>query len=510
MALASLLDAGADLDEVTAGLSTLALRGWSIKAERTTRGGLAATRLLVQVDPKEDVVERTWATIRGLLESATGLPERARRRAQEVFGGLAVAEGSVHGVSPEEVHFHEVGGLDALIDVIGTCLALESLDVSSVFASPVALGTGTVRGAHGLLPNPAPAVVELLAGVPVHGTSQTVELTTPTGAALLAGLVTSFGPLPPMKVTAAGYGAGAAELAGAPNVLQVVVGEEAAPAGALAGHAQDLLVLEANVDDVTGEVLAHTVEVLMAAGALDAWLVPALAKKGRPAHVVSVLAEPEKVAVLARALTRETGTLGFRQHQVARYALAREEIEVEVDGQAVHVKIGPHRFKAEYEDCAEPGAGVGTVLVLSLEAVRTDFHMHRLAVDLDLDLFTGQGIAGHLVLAEPQRARFPGEGVGQHGDLLGLSQDADHMGGPSLFRQRGDQPGVESTGSHQDLDRVGQHLPGHVVHVGLEHQEVLSVAGQCASRRRFLPHDDLKDVRGTRKLGSSPAGTRRR
>jgi uncharacterized protein (TIGR00299 family) protein len=374
MALASLLDAGADLDEVTAGLRTLALRGWSIKTERTTRGGLAATRLLVEVDPKQDVVERTWATIRGLLESATGLPERARRRAQEVFGGLAVAEGSVHGVSPEKVHFHEVGGLDALIDVIGTCLALESLDVSSVFASPVALGTGTVRGAHGLLPNPAPAVIELLAGVPVHGTSQTRELTTPTGAALLAGLVTSFGPLPPMKVTAAGYGAGAAELAGAPNVLQVVVGEEAAPGGAVTGHAQDLLLLEANVDDVTGEVLAHTVEVLMAAGALDAWLVPVLAKKGRPAHVVSVLAEPEKVAGLARALTRETGTLGFRQHQVTRYALAREEIEVKVDGEAVHVKIGPHRFKAEYEDCARAaprlGLPVGEVARMAEEAAR--------------------------------------------------------------------------------------------------------------------------------------------
>jgi len=185
MALASLLDAGADLDEVTAGLSTLALRGWSIKAERTTRGGLAATRLLVQVDPKEDVVERTWATIRGLLESATGLPERARRRAQEVFGGLAVAEGSVHGVSPEEVHFHEVGGLDALIDVIGTCLALESLDVSSVFASPVALVRAPCAGARATA-QPGAGRVELLAGVPVHGTSQTVELTTPTGAALLA------------------------------------------------------------------------------------------------------------------------------------------------------------------------------------------------------------------------------------------------------------------------------------------------------------------------------------
>jgi hypothetical protein len=374
MALASLLDAGADLDEVTAGLRALPVRGWHIEAEKTTRGGLAATRLLIDVDPGEDVVDRTWATIRGLLESATGLPERARRRAQKVFSGLAVAEGAVHGVGPEEVHFHEVGGLDALIDVIGTCLALESLDVASVCASPVALGTGTVRGAHGVLPNPAPAVVQLLTGALVHGTDHTVELTTPTGAALLAGLSASFGPMPPVRVTGGGFGAGAQELPGAPNVLQVVLGEQTAPSEAVAGHAQDLLVLEANVDDVTGEVLAHTVEVLIGAGALDAWLVPVLAKKGRPAHVVSVLAEPERMAGLARALTRETGTLGFREHHVSRYALAREEVEVEVDGQPVHVKVGPHRFKAEYDDCARAapllGLPVGEVARQAEEAAR--------------------------------------------------------------------------------------------------------------------------------------------
>jgi uncharacterized protein (DUF111 family) len=152
------------------------------------------------------------------------------------------------------------------------------------------------------------------------------------------------------------------------------LGEETAPGGALTGHAQELVVLEANVDDVTGEVLAHTVEVLMGAGALDAWLVPVLAKKGRPAHVVSVLAEPEKAAALARALTRETGTLGFRQHKVARYALAREEMEVHVDGQVVHVKIGPHRFKAEYDDCAcaapRLGLPVGEVARRAEEAAR--------------------------------------------------------------------------------------------------------------------------------------------
>lgn len=359
MALASLLDAGADLDEVLAGLGALPVRGWHVEAEKTTRSGIAATRLMVEVDPKEDVVDRTWATIRGALESAPGLPERARRRAQKVFACLAAAEGAVHAMSPEEVHFHEVGGIDALIDVVGTCLGLETLDVAAVYASPVALGAGTVRGAHGVLPNPAPAVVRLLTGAPVHGTGQTVELTTPTGAALLAGLDASFGPLPLMKVTAAGYGAGARELPSGPNVLQVVLGEEEVPGVGGAGYDQDLVVLEANVDDVTGEVLAHTVEALLGGGALDAWLVPVLAKKGRPGHVVSVLAEPERLAALARILARETGTLGFRQHHVSRHALARDEVEVEVEGQVVRVKLGPHRSKAEYDDCVRAASQLG-------------------------------------------------------------------------------------------------------------------------------------------------------
>ena len=359
MAVRSLLDAGADLEEVVAGLAMLSVPGWHIEAGKTTRSGLAATRLIVEVDPEHDVVDRTWGTIRGTIEAAAGLPERARRRAQRVFACLASAESAVHGISAEEVHFHEVGGLDALVDVVGTCLALESLDVALVCASPVAVGTGTVRGTHGVLPNPAPAVVQLLAGAPVHGTGQTVELTTPTGAALLAGLAASFGPLPLMKVTASGYGAGARDLPGTPNVLQVVVGDEGAVGDGMAGHNQDLVVLEANVDDVTGEVLAHTVEALMVAGALDAWLVPVLAKKGRPGHVVSALAEPGALAGLARVLARETGTLGFRQHHVARWAMARQELEVEVGGHPVRVKVGPHRFKAEYDDCARAAARLG-------------------------------------------------------------------------------------------------------------------------------------------------------
>jgi hypothetical protein len=356
MALASLLDAGANVDEVLAGLEKLPVTGWHVEVMKTSRAGLVATQLRVDVDAGADLTERTWGTVRRVIDEADGLPERARERAQGVFARLASVEGRLHGLPPEEVHFHEVGSLDAIVDVVGTCLALESLDVASVCSSPVALGTGTVRAAHGLLPNPAPAVVELLVGAPIRGADQEEELTTPTGAALLAALAGSFGPLPAMKLRASGYGAGSRDIEGRPNVLQVLIGdlETAAPEGTVS-H-QDLVVLEANVDDVTGEVLAHTVAALMHAGALDAWLVPVVAKKGRPAHVVSVLAEPGLAAKLASLLARETGTLGFREHHVSRSAFARQMLEVDVGGERVRVKAGPYNLKAEHDDCVRAAA----------------------------------------------------------------------------------------------------------------------------------------------------------
>jgi hypothetical protein len=372
MAFASLLDAGADLDEVLAGLAELPARGWLVDVTKTERCGLVATQLQVHVPAGEDEVERTWATVRGMLDEARGLPERARQRAQKAFARLAAAEGRVHGLPPEEVHFHEVGGLDAIVDVVGTCLALESLGIDSVRCSPVALGAGTVRAAHGLLPNPAPAVLELLAGVPVTGSDQDAELTTPTGAALATALSESFGPLPAMKLTTAGYGAGSRNLEGLPNVLQVVVGELATAPETGSGRGtttldelqfeglhQQLVVLEANVDDVTGELLAHTLASLVEAGALDAWIVPLIGKKGRPAHLVTALADPALGVKLARILASETGTLGLREHLVDRWAFPRRVFEVEVDGQPVRVKTGPYRFKAEHDDCVRAASHLG-------------------------------------------------------------------------------------------------------------------------------------------------------
>ncbi len=340
------------------GLNELGLEGWSTEVTKTVRGPLAATRVEVRIDPSEAGTERTWATVLRILDQAGSLPERAVQRARRVFAALAEAEGRLHGLPPEEVHFHEVGGVDAIIDIVGTCLALESLDIGTIKSSPVTIGTGTLRSAHGLLPNPAPAVVALLEGVPVQGSDETAELTTPTGAALVATLSGSFGPIPSMKVKSWGYGAGSRDLANRPNVLQVVVGELEEPEDGLASW-QELVLVETNVDDVTGETLGYTLARLLQAGALDAWAAPVVGKKGRPGHLLSALANPCVVPQLVEVIVTETGVLGWRQQMVQRAALTRRALEVEVGGQKVRVKAGPYRLKAEHDDCVSAASRLG-------------------------------------------------------------------------------------------------------------------------------------------------------
>ncbi|HVL91998.1 MAG TPA: nickel pincer cofactor biosynthesis protein LarC [Acidimicrobiales bacterium] len=357
MALGSLLDAGADLDEVLAILRCLPVEGWSVEPRAVLRGGIAATK--VEVRAEETAVVRTHSHISAMVVAA-GLPPRVEARSLAVFAALAEAEGRLHHKDPSLVHFHEVGGIDAIVDVVGTCAALEVLGVDTVLASPVATGTGMVRAAHGLLPNPAPAVVDLLRGAPVYGREVGVELTTPTGAALLAALATGFGPLPAMTVRATGFGAGSRDLDGLPNVTQVVLGTAAGAAPRL--PSQPVQLLEVNVDDATGEVLAHAVTALLAAGAHDAWVTPIVMKKGRPAHTVSALADPALAAQVARVLTAETGSLGIRGAVLERWPVARTESEVEVAGLAVRVKVSPGRVKVEHDDAAAAAAQTGLPL----------------------------------------------------------------------------------------------------------------------------------------------------
>jgi uncharacterized protein (TIGR00299 family) protein len=356
MALGSLLDAGADLREVMAILRRLPLGGWDLHTEPVLRAGIAATRAVVEVS--DDVVVRTYAHIVGLVEEAR-LPARVARRSLDTFAALAEVEGHLHRRPPGQVHFHEVGSHDAIVDVVGTAAALEVLGIDEVASSPVATGMGTVKSAHGFLPNPAPAVVRLLRGVPTWGRDLPVELTTPTGAALLAATAGSFGPLPPMRVDATGFGAGARDLDGLPNCTQVVVGAALAESP---GPGQPVVLLEANLDDATGEVLAHAVESLLGAGAHDAWITPILMKKGRPGHTVSVLVDPALAPTVRNVLEAETGSLGARGTVLERWPAARVMDAVDVDGAPVRVKVSPGRVKAEQRDAARVAAASGLPL----------------------------------------------------------------------------------------------------------------------------------------------------
>ncbi|MBV8159487.1 MAG: LarC family nickel insertion protein, partial [Acidimicrobiia bacterium] len=265
MALGCLVDAGAELDEVRTLLQRLPVGGWGLEAEPVLRAGVAATRIHVLAE--EDGVVRTYAHISGIVDEAR-LPDRVRARAQAVFAAMAEVEGRLHRRPPGQVHFHELGGVDAIVDVVGTCAGLDLLGVDEVWASPVATGTGMVRTAHGMLPNPAPAVVSLLRGAPTYGRDVSVELVTPTGAAVLAALAVGYGPLPPMTIAATGFGAGSRDLDGLPNVTQVVVGE-ATGEGLVPGRddGQPVVLLEVNVDDATCETIAHAVAALLEAGA---------------------------------------------------------------------------------------------------------------------------------------------------------------------------------------------------------------------------------------------------
>ena len=372
MALGALLDAGADLGYVVAQLQTLGLDGWQLDTERVRRNELAATRAIV--DAPEGHHHRRWHDIRALLTAAP-LAARVRQRALAVFGALAEAEGQVHGMAAEEVHFHEVGALDAIVDIVGVCAALESLAVDSVRCGPVAVGKGTINAAHGVLPNPPPAVVNLLAGRPIVGVDIDIdiELTTPTGAAIVAALAEHFGPAPAMTLASAGFGAGTRDLPGRPNVTGVLIGAEigaaadqtapqlgAAMAALEGADATEALVeLAANLDDVSGEVLGHALDELLAAGALDAWAAPIVMKKGRPAHTLMALCRPDDVTRLADLIARLTGTLGLRARSVVRTALQRLTSTVHVSGHAVSVKHGPHHSKPEWSDVVAAAEALG-------------------------------------------------------------------------------------------------------------------------------------------------------
>ena len=358
MLLGALVGAGADLAVVQAAVDSLGVEPVRLSAAAVTRGGLAATKVDVAAPPTD--VRRTWPAIRELL-SAAALPEPVRDPALDVFERLARAEAAAHGTSPDEVHFHEIGALDSLADIVGTCAALHHLGITDVHASAVALGSGTVETEHGTLPVPPPAVLAVLAeaDAPVTGGNISGEACTPTGAALLASVVSRWGDLPPMRVRATGTGAGGRDPIGRSNVLRVVVGEPAAEE-----QAAEVLLLEANVDDLDPRLWPGVLAALLAAGASDAWLTPILMKKGRPAHTLSVLTNTETAEDVRRVMFRESSTIGLREHPVTKHALDREVRTVEVEGVPIRVKLARLggdvvNTSPEYDDVAAAAEKLG-------------------------------------------------------------------------------------------------------------------------------------------------------
>jgi uncharacterized protein (TIGR00299 family) protein len=361
MLLGALVDAGADASVVEGAIAGLGVAGWTLTFARTQRGGIAATHAVVEAEDGAHP-HRPLSEIRRLLDDAD-LTARVHDRARRVFDTLAAVEAEIHGVPADEVVFHEVGAIDAIVDVVGVCAALDALGVDRVISSPIAVGHGTVRTSHGDLPNPPPAVARLLAtrDVPIVGVDTTMEISTPTGVALLVALADCFGALPAVAVESAGWGAGTADPAGRPNVVQVLIGTPAAAATA-PRPGRTAVVLEVNVDDVTGEVLAHTVAALLAAGAHDAWAAPIVMKKGRPAHTVAALVDPADVDRLATVLVAETGSLGLRATTVERWPQRRAEATIDVGGHPIRVKVAGGRAKPEHDDAVAAARALGRPL----------------------------------------------------------------------------------------------------------------------------------------------------
>ncbi len=369
MTLAALFSLGVDEAVVREALDCLDVEGLSLAVSPVSRGQLAALHVQGPTEP-DDVPARTWRDIRGLLEAAT-LPPDVARRALAIFERLARAEAGVHGTDIEHVHFHEVGGLDAICDIVGVAAAITHLAPTSISATPLPLGGGTVKTRHGLLPVPAPATVALLEGVPVMGGSAADgELVTPTGAALMAELCDEFGAPPPMRLQGQGYGAGTREIPGRANVLRVLAGERLAP---MTRWVEGF----ANIDDMSPEWGAYTVERLLAEGARDAWQEPIYMKKGRAGVKLGFLCRRQDVDRLSGVLLAESTTIGVRFHAVERVESSRQRLEQETPYGTVKVKVsvdpGMHRNVApEFEDCrrraAEHGVPLKDVYLAALTA----------------------------------------------------------------------------------------------------------------------------------------------
>jgi uncharacterized protein (TIGR00299 family) protein len=377
MLLGALIDAGADEAAMSAAIASVAPEHIALSTERVQRGGIGALRAHVEV-----AVSDTPRGLSGVLSliSAADLDPEVSRHASAVFSRLGEVEAEVHGVSPDQVHFHEVGALDAIADIVGVCAGMVSLGLGPLYCSAVAVGSGTVETQHGRLSVPPPAVAALLTGAPTYAGPVATELCTPTGAALLSHWVTAWGPQPLMTVEGIGTGAGARDFDAHPNVVRLFVGsraEEPYPRGdgQPSEPSDSALVLETNVDDLDPRLWPAVLSRLLEAGASDAWLTPILMKKGRPAHTLSVLVPPGRESDVLAVIFSETSAIGLRRTQVGKVALDREVTTVTVGGRPIRVKVARRagvvvNVQPEYDDVASASAALGRPLkVVLAEAI---------------------------------------------------------------------------------------------------------------------------------------------
>jgi pyridinium-3,5-bisthiocarboxylic acid mononucleotide nickel chelatase len=351
MTLGALVDAGCSLELLRSKLQGLQVPGWAISSEKVWKNGMAAT--YVKVKTEDTQKHRSLTTILGILDESK-LEPRVQERASAIFRKLGEAEATVHDVPIEKIHFHEVGALDAIVDIVGACIGFEELGFETFACSALNVGGGTAKMAHGVLPVPAPATARLLMGKPTYSNGVQKELVTPTGAAIVATLCDSFGPQPAMKVSAIGYGAGTADLESQPNVLRILAGDVAGKK--VEGHGGTIRVLEANLDDMNPQIFGYLLEKALGAGALDVFAVPVQMKKSRPGTLVTILCKPEDEGKFQEMLFAETTTLGVRSHLVERRALPREFVKVQTKFGEVRIKVAGNGGRVqhaspEFDDC---------------------------------------------------------------------------------------------------------------------------------------------------------------
>ena len=354
MTVGALIDAGADGAALIDALDSLNL-GATYSFEKTKRRGIGATKF--HVHGGEQKAHRHLPHIIKIIENATRLSDQTKQRSLAVFNALGAAESKIHHQPLEKVHFHEVGAVDSISDIVGACFGFELLQVGEIYCSPINVGSGTVETDHGTLPVPAPATAELLVNKPVYSKGPEMELTTPTGAAIVSALAAGFGSMPAMTIESTGFGAGTKEFPMQANVLRAVIGARTA-----AVESTTVTVIEANIDDSTPQVLGYAMDRLFAAGALDVTIQPLLMKKNRPGSLLSVIANPAHQEALAKIILEETTTLGLRMYAAERRVQARSEVVVETPFGKVRMKVTAQGASPEYDDCRTLAAAQGVPL----------------------------------------------------------------------------------------------------------------------------------------------------